>query len=83
MCAFITGHLGSSGTADKYVNANVKNYDFFHVGLPGWYPTRSLDEWKKARALWEPWVFRSPDSQMTRPVIPHTQKEKKKKKGKN
>jgi N-sulfoglucosamine sulfohydrolase len=67
-------------TVGEWVNANVKNYDFFHVGLPGWFPTRTLDEWKKARDLWTPWVFRPADSKMKRPVISHTKKNKKKKK---
>ncbi|MDB4276757.1 sulfatase [bacterium] len=68
-----------TSTVGEWVNANVKNYDFFHVGLPGWYPTRTLDDWKKARAMWHPWVFRPANSKMTRPVIPHTKKAKKKK----
>ena len=69
-----------TSTVGEWVNANTKNYDFFHVGLPGWYPTRTLDEWKKARALWTPWVFRSVDSKMKRPLIAHTKKNKKKQK---
>ncbi len=69
-----------TSTVGEWVNANIKNYDFFHVGLPAWYPTRSLEEWKKARALWQPWVFRPVDSKMERPVISHTKKNKKKKK---
>ncbi|MDA7888430.1 hypothetical protein N9A86_03520, partial [Akkermansiaceae bacterium] len=61
----------------EWVNSNTNNYDFFKVGLPAWYPTRTLEEWKKARDLWKPWVFRDVDSKMTRPVIPFTQKAKK------
>jgi len=66
-------------TVGEWVNANTKNYDFFSIGLPAWYPTRTLDEWKKARDLWTPWVFREVTSDMKRPVIAHTKKNKKKK----
>ena len=70
-------------TVGEWVNANTKNYDFFKVGLPGWYPTRTLAEWKKVRDLWTPYVFRDPSSEMSRPVVPHSQKKRvKKKKGK-
>jgi len=67
-------------TVGEWVNANTKNFDFGTVGLPSWFPTRTLEEWKKARNLWTPWVFREPNSKMKRPVISHTKKHKKNKK---
>ena len=54
---------------DEWVEANAENYDFQKVGYPAWYPTRTLQEWEKARALWEPYVFREPDQDLPRPVI--------------
>jgi arylsulfatase A-like enzyme len=38
-------------------------------GWPATYPTRSLEEWEEILALWEPWVFREPDSKIQRPEI--------------
>ena len=46
-----------------------KDFDFKRFGLPSWYPTRTLEKWQAARDQWEPWVFRSPGSMMTRPKI--------------
>lgn len=68
-----------TATVAEWVNANVKDYDFFQTGFPSWYPTRTLAEWKRVREMWKPWVFRAPDSEMKRPVIPNTVKIKKKK----
>ncbi|MDM4017539.1 sulfatase family protein [Roseiconus lacunae] len=65
-----------SATVGEWVLANAKNYDFKLNGMPPWYPTRSLEQWKKAREIWEPWVFRDPGSKQKRPVIPHTRKPK-------
>jgi arylsulfatase A-like enzyme len=31
-------------------------------GWPATYPTRSLEEWKHVLELWQPWVFRAPES---------------------
>jgi uncharacterized sulfatase len=56
-------------TVDEWVAANTKNYDFGKHGWPAWYPTRSLEEWEKARALWEPYVFREPSEAYPRPKI--------------
>lgn len=56
-------------TVEKWVAANQANYDFDTVGWPAWYPTRSLEEWEKARKLWEPYVFRGPDEKVARPNI--------------
>jgi arylsulfatase A-like enzyme len=69
-------------TVGEWVNANTKNFDFGTVGLPSWFPTRTLEEWKKARDLWTPWVFREPNSKIKHPVISHTKKSKGKKKKK-
>ncbi len=66
-------------TVGEWVNANSKSYDFKKNGSPGWYPTRTLEEWEKARALWEPYVFRGPSEEVPRPTIPHTKKKKDKK----
>ena len=64
-------------TVGEWVLKNSKSHDFFKVGFPSWYPTRTLEEWKRVREIWKPWVFRAPDSKMKRPVIPHTAKAKK------
>lgn len=67
---------------DNWVEANKDKYDFNKFGWPAWYPTRTLAEWKKARAAWESWVFRSVDSDMSRPNVVHTKKKNRKKKQK-
>lgn len=64
-------------TVGEWVAANGAEYDFSKYGSPSWYPTRTLADWKKVRELWEPWVFRSVDSEMKRPVMPFTKKAKK------
>lgn len=61
-------------TVGEWVQDNAKNYDLNTTGVPGWYPTRTLEEWQKVRDLWQDWVFRSPDSHMKRPVIPFAAK---------
>lgn len=63
---------------DDWAEANVANYDFNLYGWPAWYPTRTLEEWQKARKTWEPWVFRSPTEKMARPNVVHTKKKAKK-----
>lgn len=68
-----------TSTVGEWVNANYMNYDFLKHGWPSWYPTRTLEEWETARKIWEPWVFRGTDSDMTRPVIPQTPNPAKKK----
>jgi arylsulfatase A-like enzyme len=67
-------------TVGEWVERNVKNYDFSKNGSPPWFPTRTLDEWKKVRELWTPYVFREPHMPADRPAIPFTVKNKKKKK---
>jgi len=66
-------------TVGEWVQQNANEFDFKTYGVPGWYPTRTLEEWKKIRDTWEPWVFRDPDSDMQRPVIPFTKKPKNRK----
>lgn len=61
-------------TVGEWVMQNATNYDFSKNGSPGWYPTRTLVEWEKARALWEPYVFRGPEDKVARPVISFTEK---------
>ncbi|MCO8120980.1 sulfatase [Stieleria sp. TO1_6] len=61
-------------TVGQWVQENADKYDFGKVGVPGWYPTRTLEEWQLVRKAWEPWVFREPTSKMKRPVIPFTKK---------
>jgi N-sulfoglucosamine sulfohydrolase len=58
-----------TATVDEWVAANENNYDFNKYGWPAWYPTRSLEEWEKARGLWEPYLFRGPSEKYTRPKI--------------
>ena len=65
---------------DDWVNANQGNYDFDTLGWPAWYPTRTLEEWEKVRALWEPYVMRGPGEDVPRPSTVHSRKKNRKKK---
>ena len=65
---------------DDWVKANATNYDFNRYGWPAWYPTRTLAEWERARAKWEPYVFRKPTDQVKRPSLVHSKRKKPKKK---
>ncbi|MDF7824807.1 sulfatase [Pontiellaceae bacterium B12227] len=65
-------------TVDKWVQANGDKYDFNVSGWPAWYPTRTLEEWEKARAEWEPYVMRGPEEKVARPQISHSKRKKKK-----
>ncbi len=65
-------------SVEKWVAAHEKDYDFNTTGWPAWYPTRSLEEWEKARKLWEPYVFRGPDEKVPRPNITAPKKKNKK-----
>lgn len=67
-----------NSTVAEWVNLNGANFDFNTHGWPAWYPTRTLEEWEKVRALWEPYVFRKPSEKVARPVIPYTAKAKQK-----
>ena len=49
------------------INDQGVTEEFRKGGWPADYPTRSLEEWEKILALWEPWVFRDPESKMDRP----------------
>ena len=46
---------------------------------PAWYPTRTLQEWEKARAHWVPSVSREPGKDVDRPVISHSKRKNKNK----
>jgi N-sulfoglucosamine sulfohydrolase len=63
-------------TTAEWVTSNISNYDFNKLGWPSWYPTRSLESWKEAKAIWAPYVFRSPSEKRARPNIPHVGKRK-------
>ncbi len=65
----------------KWAVDHASEYDFKKLGIPGWYPTRTLEQWQTVREMWEPWVFREPTSKMKRPVIPYTKKPGTKKPG--
>ncbi|MFC1764913.1 sulfatase [Planctomycetota bacterium] len=58
-----------TSTVGEWVGANGQNHDFNTIGWPAWYPTRTLEEWEKARALWAPYVFRGPTEKVSRPSI--------------
>lgn len=64
-------------SVDQWVVINEKNYKFKKNGWPSWYPTRSLEEWEKAKAAWEPYVFRTPTEKVPRPKLVHAKKKKK------
>ncbi|MGB5668754.1 MAG: sulfatase-like hydrolase/transferase [Maribacter sp.] len=66
-------------TVDEWIAQNEENYDFNKNGWPSWYPTRSLEEWEKARNMWEPYVFRGPTEEIARPIINYSHANKKKK----
>lgn len=59
---------------DDWVAANGDNYNFNRYGWPAWYPTRTLEEWEKARAAWAPYVFRGPSDNIPRPQVVHSEK---------
>ena len=63
---------------DDWVSENAGKIDFNKHGWPPWYPTRTLAEWKKARAKWEPYVFRKPTDKTDRPSIVHSKRKPKK-----
>lgn len=65
-----------SPTVGQWVQNNADKFDTQKYGNPGWYPTRTLEEWQRVRKMWEPWVFREPTSSLKRPVIPYTKKPK-------
>ena len=69
-------------TVGQWTRANGDNFDFKVNGWPAWYPTRTLDEWKKVRSQWEPYIFRKSEGEVAHPVILHAGRDKKKKKKK-
>ncbi|WP_404309585.1 sulfatase family protein [Neorhodopirellula lusitana] len=68
-----------TSTVGQWVQENGDVYDFEKNGYPAWYPTRTLEEWRAVKALWEPYVFRDPDNKVARPSVPYTKKLSKKK----
>ncbi|MCM2372522.1 sulfatase family protein [Aporhodopirellula aestuarii] len=58
-----------TSTVSAWVAQNAGNYDFKKFGYPGWYPTRTLEEWEKAREIWTPYVFREPGDKIKRPNV--------------
>jgi arylsulfatase A-like enzyme len=58
-----------TNTVDEWVYKNGANFDFNKYGWPAWYPTRTLEEWKKARDAWVPYVYRKSFKKETRPRI--------------
>jgi uncharacterized sulfatase len=69
-----------ASTVGEWANANDSEFDFKKIGWPAWYPTRTIDEWKKVRTQWQPYVFREADQQVDRPVISHTARKKRNRK---
>ncbi|TWT29281.1 sulfatase family protein [Blastopirellula retiformator] len=63
-------------TVGEWAYNHGDQYDFRKTGLPGWYPTRTLEEWKEVKKAWEPYVFREPNAKVARPKIAHTTKPK-------
>ena len=53
-------------SVEQWVAAHEDEFDFVKNGYPGWYPTRTLEEWQKVLDAWQPRVFRKP----TDPLIP-------------
>ena len=51
----------------KEINDQGVGEGFRSGGWPPDYPTRTLEEWERRLADWEPWVFREPDSKMKHP----------------
>ncbi len=41
--------------------------EFRNGGWPATYPTRTLEVWEEVLDMWQPWVFREPDSNVERP----------------
>lgn len=68
----------SLATVDDWCNQHGADYDFKTTGWPAWYPTRTLDAWQEARRTWEPWVFRSAEDRMQRPILAKQKKKPKK-----
>lgn len=56
-------------TVQAWCKKHEADYDFKTHGLPGWYPTRTLEKWQEAQLAWKPWVFRSPEDKVKRPKI--------------
>ena len=67
----------SEATVNDWVQKHNSEYDFNAHGWPAWYPTRTLAEWEKVVALWEPYVFRQPTEKVKRPEVVFSKQKKK------
>ncbi|WP_366182436.1 sulfatase [Flavobacterium ovatum] len=56
-------------TVDEWVVKNKDNYDFEKYGWPSWYPTKTLEEWKRVKQIWVPYVYREANNHMKRPQV--------------
>ena len=61
--------LGELNKWRSAINDRGVSEGFRNGGWPSTYPTRTLEAWEEVLAIWEPWVFRDPESQMERPAI--------------
>ncbi|WP_390176065.1 sulfatase family protein [Mariniblastus fucicola] len=61
---------------DQWVLKNRDQLDFNRYGWPGWYPTRSQQQWEEAVETWKPYVFRGPTEDVQRPSVAHAPKQK-------
>lgn len=66
----------TDSVGDRVQRNAEKSIRFHQTRHPSWYPTRTLEEWQKVRALREPYAFRQLRASMNRPVIPFTKKPK-------
>ena len=56
-------------STDLFVAKTLEKYDIKRYGWPSWYPTRSVEEWKKVRDAWIPYLFREPGEKVKRPAV--------------
>lgn len=71
-----------SMSVDQWVLKNRDTLDFDRYGWPGWFPTRSVEQWEEAVETWKPYVFRGPTEKVERPQVAHEPKRKVKRKKK-
>lgn len=53
---------------ENVINDQGVTEEFRKGGWPATYPTRTLEQWEKVLELWQPWVFRSPGSEVKHPA---------------
>ncbi len=56
-------------SVDLFVHKNGDKYDYNKVGMPAWYPTRSMEEWRQIRDAWKEYIYREPGTSVDRPEI--------------